>query len=244
MSAPGTTTGPTPPAKGLLARAIGIIVSPRETFESVVAHPKWLGMLILTTVAVAFFTAAPLTTEAGRQVALDQQVTQMQSFGVTVSDEMYAQMERGAGRMPYTTAIGVIVISPIMAVIFAGILFAVFNAGLGGTASFKQVFTVVTHAGAVSVLSSIFSGCINYVRGGMGSMATLGSLVPMLPEQSFLSHFLGAIDVFLVWWALVLAAGLAVLYRRRTQPIAIALLAVYAVIALVIAVVKSRMGGA
>jgi len=34
------------------------------------------------------------------------------------------------------------------------------------------------------------------------------------------------------------------LYRRRTQPIAISLLALYAVIALVIAVVKSRAGGA
>jgi hypothetical protein len=66
----------------------------------------------------------------------------------------------------------------------------------------------------------------------------------MLPEKSFLASLLGAIDVFLIWWIVVLAMGLAVLYRRRTQPIAISLLAVYAVIAIVIAVVKSRAGGA
>ena len=75
-------------------------------------------------------------------------------------------------------------------------------------------------------------------------MANLGALLPMLPEKSFLASLLGAVDVFLVWWIVVLAMGLAVLYRRRTQPIAISLLAVYAVIAIVIAVVKSRVGGA
>jgi uncharacterized membrane-anchored protein len=48
----------------------------------------------------------------------------------------------------------------------------------------------------------------------------------------------------LLWYIVVLAMGLGVLYRRRTQPIAIALLGVYAVIAIVIAVVKSRAGGA
>jgi uncharacterized membrane-anchored protein len=85
---------------------------------------------------------------------------------------------------------------------------------------------------------------VNYFRGAMGSVANLGALLPMLPEHSFAANLLGAIDVFLLWYVLVLAMGLAVLYRRRTQPIAISLLGLYAVIAIVIAVVKSRAGGA
>ena len=60
-------------------------------------------MLALTTVIVAFFTALPMTTEAGRQAALDQQVEQMKSFGVEVNDQMYEQMEKGSRMMPYTT---------------------------------------------------------------------------------------------------------------------------------------------
>jgi hypothetical protein len=46
-----------------------------------------------------------------------------------------------------------------------------------------------------------------------------------------------------VWWLFVLAVGLAVLYRRRTQPIAFGLFGVYAVIALGVAAVMSRLGG-
>ena len=46
---------------------------------------------------------------------------------------------------------------------------------------------------------------------------------------------LGAFDLVRLWWTVNLAIGLAVLYRRRTAPVATALIAVYAVIALVYA---------
>jgi hypothetical protein len=238
------TAGSTPAPKSLAARFIGVITAPRETFASVAAHPKWFGMLALTAVIVAIFTALPLTTEAGRQAALDQQVQQMQSFGMTVNDQMYEQMEKGAGRMPYVTGIMVLVMTPIIGVIVAGILFAVFNAAMGGEASFKQLFSVYAHAGAISAIATIFSGVINYFRGSMGSVANLGALMPMLPENSFAGRLLGMVDIFMIWYVIVLAMGLAVLYRRRTQPIAISLLTVYAVIAIVIALVKSQVGGA
>jgi hypothetical protein len=244
MNTPAVAAGTTPAPKGLVARFFGVITSPKETFQSVVPAPKWLGMLAVTTVMVAFFAALPLTTEAGRQSAIDQQVQSMKSFGFEVNDEMYAQLEKRSQMMPYTTAGSILFITPIFAAIIAGILFAIFNAALGGEASFKQVFTVLVHAGAISALSTVFSGIVNYFKGGVGSAANLGALLPMLPEDSFVANLLGTVDVFLVWYVIVLAMGLAVLYRRRTQPIAISLLAVYAVIGIVIAIVKSRAGGA
>ena len=244
MTTPTSAVASTSAPKSLLARFLGVFTEPRNTFASVAAAPKWFGMLALTSVIVAAFTALPLTTEAGRQSAIDQQVTQMQSFGFTVSDQMYEAFEKNSARMPYTTGISVLVVSPIMAAIFAGLLFAIFNAALGGEASYKQVLAVLVHAGAISAVSSVFSGVINYFRGSMGSAATLGALLPMLPETSFAGHLLGMLDVFLIWHVIVLAIGLGVLYRRRTQPIAISLLTVYAVIAIGVALFKSRAGGA
>ena len=228
----------------LAARFIGIITSPKATFASVVAHPKWLGMLAVTTVLIAAFSALPLTTPAGRQAGLDQQVESMKSLGFEVTDQMYDQMEKSSQMAPYTTGISVLFISPIFTIVVAGILFAIFNAAMGGEASFKQVFTVLVHASAVSALSTVFSGIINYFRGGVSSAANLGALLPMLPQGSFVANLLGTVDVFLIWYIIVLAMGLAVLYRRRTQPIAISLMVFYAVIAVIIAVVKSRAGGA
>jgi Yip1 domain len=231
-------------APNVFARFIGIITAPKDTFQRVVASPKWLGMLVLTVVIIAFFTALPMTTDAGRQATVDQQVASMKSFGVEVTDELYDRLEQGAGRAPYTTAIFILIVSPIMALIVAGLLFAVFNAALGGEASFKQVYAVVIHAGAISALSALFSGVVNYFRGAVGSVANLAALLPMLPEHSFVANLLSTIDIFLVWYVVVLAIGLAVLYRRRTQPIAVGLFAVYAVIAFAIAAIKTVRGGA
>ena len=238
------TTGAAPPARmSLPARYFGIITSPKSTFQSVVAHPHWLGMLVLTTLIAAVSAALPSTTPEGQQAALDQQVRQTEAFGGQVNDEQYERMRKGVAYTPYITAAFIIVFGPIFAVIIAGILLAVFNAGMGGDASFKQVFAVVASAGAISSLSALFSGVINYFRGEVGSATTLHVLLPMVEEDSFVGRLLGAIDIFLIWWVIVLAIGLGVLYRRRTQPIATGLLVVYGLIALCIAAVMSSFGG-
>ena len=240
-----TSAGPVAAAapKSLLARFIGIITSPRDTFQAVVAHPRWVGMLLLTTSIIAIGTAGPMMTDAGRQAALDKQVRQMESFGFQVNEEMYGRMQQGMRRAPYTTAISIMVISPIIAVIMAGILFAVFNAAMGGEATFKQLYSVIIHAGVISAASQFFTAPLNLVRGSMESATNLGVLLPMLEEGSFLGRLFGMVDLFVIWWIVVLAIGLGVLYRRRTQPIAFTLLGVYAVIAICAAAIMSRLGG-
>jgi len=238
-----TPAGAAPAPKSLVARFVGVLTSPQETFRSVAAHPKWFGMLAATIVLIIFFAILPTTTEEGKQAALDRQVSQMESFGRHVDEAQYERMRQGMAFAPYITGVSILVIAPIMVTIISGILFAVFNAAMGGEASFKQLFAVVVHAGVVSTLAQVFTGPLNYFRGEVGSATNLAVLLPMIDEKSFLGRLLGMTDLFIIWWLIVLAIGLAVLYRRRTQPIAISLLAVYAVIALTFAAVMSRAGG-
>ena len=145
-------TGANPAPKSLPARFIGIITSPRATYESVVAHPKWFGMLALTSlIALAVHAGFPLTTEGrarkrgsmrrprqsnrsdpGQRSACTQRMEKMAP---------YCRLHHRCGRADRDAPIIVTVPSP-------GILFAIFNAAMGGNATFKQVFTVVVHAGA------------------------------------------------------------------------------------------------
>jgi hypothetical protein len=229
---------------GFLARVVGVVTSPRETFQAVVAHPKWLGVMVVVTLVMAFFAALPMTTEAGKEAALRSQVEQMESFGMTVSDEAYEGMRRGMAVAPYTTGGAILVFAPIMTLVITGILFLVFNAVLGGDASFKQLFSVMAHASVISALQQVFTGPVNYFRGAVTSATNLTALLPMFEPTSFIGRVLSMTDLFLIWYVLVLAIGLGVLYRRRTQPIAIALYGIYAVIVLVLAAVMSRLGGA
>jgi len=76
----------------------------------------------------------------------------------------------------------------------------------------------------------------------MTSATNLAVMLPMLPDGSFVAKLAGMIDLFVIWWVIVLAMGLAVLYRRKTQSIAIGFFTVYAVIALAVAAFMSRGG--
>ena len=243
MSNTTVQSGSSPAAQSVVARFFGIITSPRATFESVVATPKWLGMLVLTTVIIAAGSALPLTTEGGRDALLEQQVRAMEGFGMQVNDQMYQQLQKRTGIAPYTTAGSVVLMGPIIAAVLAGILFAVFNAAMGGNATFKQVYAVVVHAGVIQALAQLFLGPFNYFRQSMSSATNLSALLPMLPDGSFAARLASMVDLFMIWWVVALAIGLAVLYRRRTQPIAMSLFGVYAVIALSAAAIMSRFGG-
>jgi Yip1 domain len=230
------------PPKSLIARFIGIIISPKETFRSVVAHPTWFGMLALICVGMAVVVGGYLFTKVGQQAWLDAATTS--SLRGPVNEQQYAAMEKIAPYVGYFGILQMLVGGPLISLIVAGILFAVFNAALGGTSTFKQLFSVVVHSSAVSFLGQLYTMPMNYARGTLSSASTLGVLLPMIDDTSFLGRLLGMVDLFIIWWLLVLAIGLGVLFRRKTQPIALSLLAVYVAIAVVVAVVRSRMGGA
>lgn len=235
---PGSSPAPQP----LLSRVIGVITSPGATFKTVVAHPKWLGVLALTTVLGAVFAALPMTTAGGQQAAIDTNIKAMEGFGVQVSDQAYAAMQQGAARMPYTTAASVFFVGPIFSVILAGVVFGIFAIS-GGGATFRQVFAVWVHAAVISTVGGIFTGTINYFREAMTSATSLSVLLPMLEEGSFIARLAGFVDLFIIWWLSVLSIGLAVAYRRRTKSVAITIFAIYAVIALAAAGVMSMVGG-
>jgi hypothetical protein len=130
-----------------------------------------------------------------------------------------------------------------MVLIEAGILYAVFNAAMGGTATFKQVFAVTTWASIIMVLQQLFSTPIAYARGSIDSATNVAVLLPMFDDTSFIARFLGTIDLFWIWWTVVLAIGMSVLYKRRTQGILTAFLVVYAVIAVAIAAFLTMRAG-
>ena len=231
-------------SKGLLARAVGIVFAPRATYAAVAARPKVLGALALVLAFAVTGTLTLMSTEVGRNAALDQQVRQREAFGRPMSDAEYAQMERFLPYFGYIGAASQVVFILVISLVVAGVMFAIFNAILGGDGTFKQVWAVVVHSGFIITVQQLFVLPLDYVRESLSSPTTLAAFVPFLEETSFAARFLGALDLFLIWWILNLSIGLAVLYKKRTSPIATSLLIAYVVLGLVIAAVRSALSGA
>jgi hypothetical protein len=227
----------------LPARMVGVIVSPRAAYAAVAARPRVLGALAVVLTVIVAATFLFLSTDVGQQASLDDNVRRMEAFGRTVSDAQYAQMEQMAPYSRYFAAVFQLILMPILALIVAGLAYAVFNAALGGDAAFKQVYAIVVHSGAIMVMQALFGLPLAYARESLSGTTNLGIFVPFLDENSFAARMLGSLDLFLIWWMVSLAIGLGVLYRRRTRPIATTLLVIYAAIGVVIAAIKAVSSG-
>jgi hypothetical protein len=224
--------------QGLLARVFGVLLSPRATYEAVAAKPRSLGVLLIVLLVSGLAQGLFLSSEVGQQTALDQQVRTMEGFGINITDQMYDQMEQGIKRAAITGPIFQAIFFPIVIAIEAGIFVVIFSLLMGGAATFKHVFAVVTHSTVIVALQQVFSMALSYAS-GKAAGANLGIFVPMLDENNFVTLFLGSIDLFLVWATINLAIGLGVLYRRSTGPIASTMLGLYVAIALLIAFFRS-----
>ncbi len=199
--------------------------------------------MALTTVLVAAGFALFLSSEVGKAAYVDQAVASIESFGRTVTADMYTAIQRQAelrrvdpGRRRSCSS------RPLVAAALAGIFYGVFTV-MGGEARYKAVLAVVAHAGVISLLQQVFSLPVNYQRQSMSSATNLAVFFPDLAEGSFLASLLGFIDLFWIWYLVVLAIGLAAVYRRKWTSVAGGLFVVYVLIGLAVAAIKAVLGG-
>jgi hypothetical protein len=239
---PSESTSSKKPSRGLLGRAVGVVFSPRATYADVAAHPRAFGALVAVIAVSIITTFTFLSTEVGRNVALDQQLSAMESFGIRPTAEELQEIEERAANVKYFAIVAQAVAIPSVSLIVAGLGIAVFNAALGGTATFKQVYAVVAHSWFLPAFQTVFVLPLSYARESMSS-TSLAIFLPILDDASFLGRLLGSIDLFRIWWIVSLAIGLGVLYKRRTGPIAGTMLAIYVAIAIAAASVMAFRSG-
>jgi hypothetical protein len=210
----------------LLARMTGIVIRPRRAFAAVVARPGAAGVLAMLT-AVSFAASAGfIATDVGRIALIDQWERTALAFGQRVDDARYAEMrELARYRVPYAAATAV-ARGPVAAVAIAAVLYVVF-ALRGGRATFGQVLAVVAYSGVILTLRDVVAAPVNYVRESLASPVSLVQFFGMVDEASPLARLFAMFDLFMLWWIVVLAIGLAVLYRAQARTIAATLLAAY-----------------
>jgi hypothetical protein len=226
------------PRLSLPARLAGVIFSPKQTFVAIVARPRWFGALAVSVLVIAGGTAGLMTTDVGKQIAIDQNVAALETFGQTVTDEIYDRIEQGMDVAPYTAGGSVLFFTPVVMALMAGLMHVMFGLIGGGPGTFRQAFTISAHAAIINAIQNVFNVALT-IASGRQAGANLGVFVPMLDETTFVVKFLESVDLFYVWSTFVTAIGLGVAYKKGTTPIAMTLFGIYFVIALVIAYFRS-----
>lgn len=230
----------------LAARMYGVIRRPRSTFIELHQTPSWAPVLVASTAITFLCTAGFLGTGVGRQALVDQWERTATAFGQSVDDASYARMEAsadsGSVRALYAAATA-LASGPLLAFVVSGVLFIVLNRGVQGRPTFGAVLAVVSYAGVILALRQVIATPVDYVRESISSPTTLIQFFSMFDEASPLARFLGVVDVFVIWWIVVLATGVSLLYRRPARSLALAFTGAYLALALLVALAMAVSGG-
>jgi Yip1 domain len=239
MTSAAEATAAAGQAGNVFTRLALVVTSPGRAYAEVAAEPRALGALaiVIGIMIVCQFTF--LSTTVGQQVMIEQQLRTMESFGVKVTDEMENELQASAGNARFTTAASQVVFIPIVTALIAGLLLGIFNATSERASTFKHVYAIAAHSSVIFAIQQIVTTPISYLMGEFAAVTRLTVFLPMLEEDSFLSHLLSGIELFALWWLVNLAIGIAVLYRRPTRPVTLTLMGVYAAILVCIALLQT-----
>ena len=222
---------------------VGVIRSPRALFTSLIARPRWVGVLMVSLALAAGCGIAFMRTAVGRQALVDQWERTALAFGQEVSNERYAEFSRlsehGAG---YAVA-SALASGPLLTFAMAALILVVFNWRAEARRTYAQVLAIVAHGGLILALRQVVATPLNYSRETLASPTTLSLLFPMFDEASPAARFFGAIDMFVVWWVIVLAIGVSLLYRRPARSTAFAFMGAYIGVAVLLTIAMALSGG-
>jgi hypothetical protein len=225
----------------LIHRLAGVVVQPRRTFDRVVADPRWRGVLLASTLTAALVGGSVMSTAIGRQALVDEWERTAWAAGHEVDDAGYRQLETLSGYGAAYAATGALIGGPIVALAVAGLLQLAYGRG-PVRPSFGGALAVTAHAGVILGLRQVVAAGFTYARETTATALSIGAAFPSLDASSPVARTLGFIDVFVLWWVVLLAIGAARLYERRARPTALALVGIYLSLAVLTAAAFAAAG--
>ena len=229
-------------ANSLLARMLAVVRAPRSLFERLATAPVWADVLVVAFVVTALSSAALLETERGRLALLDQWERTALAFGQAVDDSEYAALQQASDNGAAYAIASAIASGPLLTVALAAVLFGLFRRTGNGT-TFRQVLSVVAHAGVILMLRQVIAAPAVYIRETLASPTTLSLFFTMLDETSPFARFFGIVDLFVIWWVVVLAIGMSVLFRQPARRLTLAFMGTYVLLAGVLTIAMALTGG-
>src|SRR5262245_13203944 len=219
---------PVEPARlGPLSRLSGTLLSPGETFEDVNRKPTFIAPMIVAilTVIVGYFCFSWRVHPDWDQVIRTQIKKQVERSGQTLTEEqMQQRVEFGKTISKFVPVIAV-VSSPIIFVIVAGI-FALGLIFVQAKTTFKKILSVVSWSwAATGVVATVVTMASLMIKDEEGlrnidptqpatvAPTSLAAFLPDLPAA--LKSIAGSLDVFTIWYLILLAIGFAAIAGSR-----------------------------
>ena len=114
-----------------------------------------------------------------------------------------------------TAAAGTLLAGPVLALVVTALLQAGF--GRKGAVPFVLAFAAVVHAGVVLALRQVVVALAGICPGNDRQRGIARAWFPGLDASSPLARALGFVDLFVIWWIVLLGIAAAMLYGKRRR---------------------------
>ncbi len=208
------TRADAPALPNLAQRVVQVFVSPGRLFDALRERPAWLGALVLV-VAIAL-----LTTFLVPQDLMHEAVRQQLAKNPNVKPE---QMQKAMAMSRILPIFGVMIFLPVATVVISGVLFLIYEMGMGGEAGFKPVLSATSHAFLIPVIGGLLTLPIITKARDLQANLALDLVVPGLDPSSYAYHFMHGLDIFGLWGAAILGLAMSRIYPKRSAGASIAL---------------------
>jgi hypothetical protein len=231
---------------GLFARLVGIVTTPGRAMAEAAGSPLGdvLGAWIVILTVWAAAGGAVLSTPVGRQALVDERVRVTEALGGEVSDATYREWQAHPPFATYFSSGGRTLLVPVVTLLVATGLWLGLGRAEGRPVAFLGCLSVAVHATAVLALQQVLAAPLHLARESLTSPFNLAAVLPLFDEGSPAARFLGTVEVFGLWWVVLLAVGCGAVTGQRARTYLGPLVGVYASVAAVVAATVVLMGGA
>ena len=213
-------------------RIIGVLMSPNETFASIVRQPDWVVPLVVILV-VALVGGIVFAQRVDFASGMREAMEQNNKLPPDQVDRMVRISTAVAKIFAYCSP----VLSAIILLIVAGALLLVFRL-FGGEGDFRQAFSVTVYAWMPGIIKSIIITAIIAVRTvSLNDLAilvrsNLAFLVTM-KEHPMLFTLLSSLDVFTFWLLALLVIGFSYVSKFSKSKSAAIVISLWIIVTLV-----------
>ena len=212
-------------------RAVQVFSAPGKLFSALAARPVWVGALLLVLV-VSVLSQFLIPAEVMRQAMMD-------SLGPDASADQVAAVENMAGFARIIQIGSAVVAGPLFMALIAGLLLLVYSVIMGGSGTFAQMFSVVTHASIISAVGGLLGSFVITATGDAQRQLTLRLLAPGTEDGTFAAIFLNGMNIFVLWAFVAMGIGVSRVYPKVAAGSAIGLiLGSYVAVVAIIAAIR------
>jgi hypothetical protein len=219
-----TTPAPAPETQASLSpfgRVIGILFSPKRTFEDIVRKPSWLLPVALST-ALGLLVSVAINQRINWRDFMNQQIEKSPQAAQMSPEQKQQRIEAGAKFVPISTYVFGTLGPVLVALLVALVMWGAYSLFSGISTNFSTAFGITAHAFLTGLVSSPLFILILYLKPyGTADLDNplAANLAAFLPEDSakWLFALCKSVDIFVFWTLILLAIGFAAVNSKKLK---------------------------